>query len=240
MLALLQDKYYPITSSVVFMETGLENVCIAFYNWQQKLISDMASGYSLDKKEIRGTLDEALSTLLPLYTHEPRRHLFVPTRSSWVACFNNFVLGTDGGSLTGYLSTILQCRSLLIQSVEDTLTDNGPSAKRRYGAMVFDLHGPVIENYQNTIRKISLVNEGKKWIFYQQGEALPFENTSQYTEKLVKNKFNQATLHKYATEMGLDPFNPAFYLPTDGPAAVLIEKNGPLYPGMKSVALDEI
>lgn len=240
MQSLLNDTYYPITSSIAFLEADLETVCTEFLNWQKKIISDSGSGYTLEKKLITGNLQNALSSLLPLNTHEPRRHLFLPTQSRWVAYFNNFVLGTDAVSVVGILPTYIKCRSLLVQAVQDSGPANGDNMKRRYGATVFDLHGPVIENYQNTIRKISLINEGKKWVFYQKGDPLPFESVSHYDEKEIKKRFSFDLLHTYASALGLDPFNEDFYLPPGEPTAVLIEKLGPLYPNMRSVNLDEI
>lgn len=240
MQTLLNDKFYPITSSIAFMEADMEKVCTGFLNWQQKLITEMAPGYTLVKKEIRGGLEEAFSSLLPLYTHEPRRHLFVPTRSGWVAYFNNFILGTDAGALVGYLPTFLHCRSLLVKFTSDTELSKDGHTKKRNGTMVFDLHGPDIVNYQNTIRKVSLVNEGKKWVFYQQGDPLPFEDTSHYNEKLTKKKFTYELLLNYTNALGLEPFTTDFYLPAGGHPSVLIEKQGPVYPDMRSVNLEEI
>lgn len=239
MQLLLQDKYFPITSSVAFFESTADHVCKEFLLWQEKISEKFPSSCTFQKREIVGTLEEVLPSLLPLTTHEPRKHLFVPTRSNWVACFNNFVLGTDAASLVTVLPEQLQCRALLLQAVQDRNANPSQKIKRRYGSLGFSLHGPEIKDYDNVVRNIRLYNDGGEWVFYEQGTHLPFEDKDTYTAKEVLKRFTFEMLKEYTAALGLDPFNSGFYLPPEGPPAILVEKTGPFYPGMRTVEPDE-
>ena len=50
-----------------------------------------------------------------------------------------------------------------------------------------------------------------KWEFRQIGNPFPFENTSLYHERLIKNRLNVETLEAYAKEFGIYLFAPSFY-----------------------------
>ena len=84
---LLDDRWAPVTSELGFLETGAEQAARAFAAWQGGLLAPR--GIAVEVHPVSGTLEQALSALLPLTSPEPRRHLFLPTRSPWTAYVDN-------------------------------------------------------------------------------------------------------------------------------------------------------
>lgn len=82
---------------------------------------------------VSGTLEQALSALLPLTDEERRRHLFMPTRSPWTAYIDNGWHGTDAASAMAYMARTLGCRGMRVVAVPHTLRGD----KGRYGAVMF-------------------------------------------------------------------------------------------------------
>src|SRR5690242_14679395 len=90
---LLDDRWAPITSEMGFLETGAEHAARAFAAWQAGLLAPR--GIAVEVHPVSGTLEQALSALLPLTSPETRRDLFMPTRSAWMAYVENGWGGTD-------------------------------------------------------------------------------------------------------------------------------------------------
>ncbi len=239
MNALLNNEFAPITTTIGFLETDMASATRAFWDWQQQLLQNESPSVSFEKKQVGGTLSKVLNTLLPLVSHEPCRHLFIPTNSSWVAYFNNLWQGTDPVSVISYLPTKIGCRGLLTRAIPDVQERRGNQPKQ-YGAVVLDLHGPEMVNYQNTIRSISVLNDGGKWKFFEEGIPFPFEETQQYKAERIQERFTIDMLQQYLQALGLAPFNEHYYLPAGNQSAVLIEKKGELSPVVKIYSLEEV
>ena len=227
---LLKNRFYPITSCIGFLETDMDTATAAFLQWQEGLLPKDNTDFHLKKQAEQGSLENLLPLLLPLLSRELRKHLFVATKSNWIAYFNNKKSGTDAASVIGYLPTQINCRGLIVKAIL-----NDP-AKKRPGAIVFDMYGPQTVNYKNNIRTISLLNDSSKWEFFQQGEPFNFEETDEYNAPAMQDRFTFSMLTKYLSALGLHPFDENFYMP----AAVLIEKEGPLYPGMQTFMLEDV
>jgi hypothetical protein len=237
MRLLLDNAFAPITSTIGFLETDIATAVSAFWKWQQELLPQGSPGTRLEQRDLRGPLGEVLKGLLPLISHSPCRFLFVATNSPWVACFDNGWRGSDPISIVSYLNTRIGCRGLLVQATNDSLDPGLPEWQRRYAAASFALFGPELVNYRNTIRGVSVLHEGDKWTFREEGKPLPFEDTKQYESVRVKDRLTLGMLENYLRAIGLDPFEASFYLPA-GQTAVLISKEGPLPPDVKTITPD--
>ncbi|UEA60031.1 hypothetical protein LK459_03875 [Gordonia otitidis] len=53
--------------------------------------------------------------------------------------------------------------------------------------------------------------DGARWRFEQQGEPLPFEDTSAYQRRRVKDRFTEQMLLDFAAHLGLFPMDEDFY-----------------------------
>jgi hypothetical protein len=220
---LLDDRWAPVTSEMGFLETSAEHAAHAFATWQGGLMAPR--GITVEVRPVSGTLEQALSTLLPLTTPEPRRDLFIPTRSSWAGYVENARGGTDAASVMAYMARTLGCRGLRVVAVPNTYR----KGKGRYGAVMLELYGPHRTAWINTVRAVSASNDGGHWVFDQFGEPFPFEKPEQYQARRVRDRFTFDMLKEYLRHLGLSPFEEEFYMP-EGAPAWLVEKTGTFVP----------
>ena len=184
---------------------------------------------------VSGTLEQVLSSLLPLREPSPRYHLFIPTRSAWTAYVENGWTGTDAASPMRYMARWLSIRCLRVVAVPHTLRgDQG-----RYGAVMLEVYGPERpEKISNTVRALAASNDGGRWVFDQEGEPLPFEQAHQYQARRVRDRFTFEMLKDYLRHLGLAPFEEDFYMPP-GSRAWLIQKTGPFTTVGREYTLEE-
>ncbi|HYH95037.1 hypothetical protein [Hyalangium sp.] len=227
---LLDDRWAPVTSELGFLETSAEHAARSFASWQGELMAPR--GIAVEVHPFAGTLEQALSTLLPLNNAERRRHLFMPTRSAWTAYIDNGWTGTDAASAMGYMARTLGCRGLRVVAVPHSLRkDQG-----RYGAVMLEVYGPHQTHWLNYLRTIYAANDGGRWVFGQSGEPFPFEKLEQYQARRVRDRFTFDMLKDYLRHLGLSPFEQDFYLP-QGASAWLVRKTGPVAPAQQDYTL---
>jgi hypothetical protein len=227
---LLDDRWAPVTSEMGFLETDAEHAARAFATWQGGLLAPV--GVTVETRPVTGSLEQVLSTLLPLTDSETQRHLFIPTRSAWTAYVENAKGGTDAASAMGYMAQTLGCRGLRVVAVPDTLRKD----KGRYGAVILEVYGPHRTDWLNYLRTIYAANDGGRWVFGQSGEPFSFERLEQYQVRRVRDRFTFDMLKEYLRHLGLSPFEKDFYLP-EGAPAWLVEKTGPLVLARKEYTL---
>jgi hypothetical protein len=231
---LLEDRWAPVTSTMGFLELGAEQAAQAFATWQRELMTPR--GITVEVLPVSGTLEQALSSLLPLTDGETQRHLFIPTRSAWTAYVSNQCTGTDAASPMSYMARRLSIRCLRVVAVPHTL---GKHQGGRYGAVMLDVFGPEqpgkIHNY---VRALEVANDGGRWVFEQEGEPFPFEQVEQYQARRVRDRFTFEMLKDYLRHLGLAPFEEDFYMPP-GSRAWLIQKTGPFTTVGREYTLEE-
>jgi len=219
---LLEDRWAPVTSEMGFLELGAEQAAQAFATWQRGLPT--SRGSTIEVIPVSGTLEQALSSLLPLSGGETQRRLFIPTRSAWTAYVSSQWTGTDAASPMSTMARRLSIRCLRVVAVPHTL---GKHQGGRYGGVMLDVFGPEqpgkILNY---VRSIYAANDGGRWVFGHSGEPFPFEQVEQYQARRVRDRFTFEMLKDYLRHLGLAPFEEDFYLPP-GSCAWLLQKTGP-------------
>jgi hypothetical protein len=220
---LLDDRWAPVTSEMGFLETGAEHAARAFAAWQGGLLAPR--GIAVEVRPVSGSLEQVLSTLLPLTSPESRRYLFVSTRSPWTGYVANTRGGTDAASAMAYMARTVGCRGLRVVAVPNTYR----KGEGRYGAVMLTMYGPHRTAWINTVRVVSASNDGGRWVFDQFGEPFPFEKLEQYQARRVRDRFTFDMLREYLHHLGLSPFEEDFYLP-EGAPAWLVEKTGPVAP----------
>jgi hypothetical protein len=231
---LLDDRWAPVTSEMGFLELGAEQAAQAFATWQRGLPT--SHGFTVEVLPVTGTLEQVLSSLLPLSGGETQRRLFIPTRSVWTAYVTNQWTGTDAASPTSVMARRLSIRGLRVVAVPHTRRKNQGV---RYGAVMLDMFGPEqpgkILNY---VRSIYAANDGGRWVFGHSGEPFPFEQVEQYQARRMRDRFTFEMLKDYLRHLGLAPFEEDFYLPP-GTCAWLIQKTGPSTTVGKEYTLEE-
>ena len=230
---LLEDRWAPVTSEMGFLETGAEHAARAFAAWQGGLLAPR--GIAVEVRPVSGSLEQVLSALLPLTSPEPRRHLFLPTRSPWTAYVENARGGTDAVSAMSYMARTLGCRGLRVGVAPNTIRKN----KGRYGIVALEVYGPRQTDWLNSLRTIHAANDGGHWVFGQSGEPFPFEQLERYQARRVRDRFTLDMLKEYLRHLGLSPFQEDFYLP-EGAPAWLVEKTGTFVPAQKEYTLAQV
>jgi len=220
---LLDDRWAPITSEMGFLEAPAEHAARAFAAWQAGLLAP--PGIAVEVRPVLGSLEQALSALLPMTSPESRRDLFIPTRSPWTAYVENGWGGTDAASPMRYMARTLGCRGLRVVAVPHTLRKD----KGRYGAVMLEVYGPHQTDWLNYVRALGASNDGGRWVFDQSGEPFPFEKVEQYQTRRVRDRFTFDMLKEYLHHLGLSPFQEDFYLP-EGAPAWLVERSGTFVP----------
>jgi hypothetical protein len=230
---LLEDRWAPVTSEMGFLETDAEHAARAYTAWQAGL--PMNDGVAIEVRPVTaGSLEQALSALLPLTDSEIQRHLFIPTRSPWTAYVENGLRGTDASSAMAVMARRLGCRGMRVVAVPNTIRED----KGRYGAVMLEVYGPHQTHWLNYVRALGVSNDGGRWVFDQSGEPFPFETLEQYQARRVRDRFTFDMLREYLRHLGLSPFEEDFYLP-EGAPAWLVEKTGPLVRARKQYTLAE-
>jgi hypothetical protein len=219
---LLEDRWAPVTSTMGFLELEAEQAAQAFATWQRGLPT--SHGFTVEVLPVPGTLEQVLSSLLPLSGGERLRHLFIPTRSAWTAYVSNQWTRTDAASPMASMARRLSIRCLRVVAVPHTQRKNQGV---RYGAMMLDVFGPKQPGkLNNYVRAVEVANDGGRWVFVQSGEPFPFEQVEKYQEKRVRDRFTFEMLKDSLRHLGLQPFEEDFYMPP-GSRAWLIQKAGP-------------
>jgi hypothetical protein len=230
---LLDDRWAPVTSEMGFLEARAEYAAGSHAAWQRGLLAP--HGVSVEVRPVTGSLEQVLSSLLPLTDSETQRHLFIPTRSTWTAYVANGYRGTDAASAMDVMARRVGCRSLRVVAVPHTYR----KGQGRYGAVMLEMYGPQLNaRHNNTVRALAAANDGGPWVFHQSGEPFPFEKVERYQDRRVRDRFTFEMLKDYLRHLGLSPFEEDFYLP-EGASAWLVEKTGPLVRARKEYTLEQ-
>jgi hypothetical protein len=225
-MTLLDDEFAPITSVIGFLRMDLDDVTQAFASWRKE------HHRSVVVTPVRGDLRTQFAALAPLTSAVQPRELVLSTRSEWTAIFDCGLDGGDPSSSVGHLCETLGTYGLVVCSIPDTT--NGEENPGRYGALQFEMFGPSATDFLNSVRSLSLVNDEGKWRFDAAGTVQDFEDVAAYQSKRIRNRFTLEMLQNYASELGVEPFDPSFY-GTDG---MLVENSAVLPRGEKSLSLE--
>ncbi|PTS79862.1 hypothetical protein DBR17_11465 [Sphingomonas sp. HMWF008] len=165
-------------------------------------------------------MEAILKELLPLTSVECRRFLFIPTHSEWTAFVDNGHQGTDAFATISYLAKKIECVGL-------RATDALPG--RTQGGTVFELYRPEDTDWLNIERAISAIPTDGRWAFSASGAMLSFERPEFYARRRIKDRFDSEILKQYLGDLGIDAFNPSFYVDE----GFLVEKVGTNAPNMQ-------
>ena len=228
---LLDDRWAPITTEFGFVEAPLAVVSDGWCAWQNRLLAPAGKG--VRSRAIVGELEVQLAALLPLSVVEARRVLMVPTRSAWTAVFANGHQGGDAAGLA-FVARALGCRAVRVVNAPHVVVGG---TVRRYGARMFELYGPEVPGQPlNTLRALSVANDGGRWRMDVSGSPLRGEDPAWLAAKSVRHRFLPAHLAAVLRSLGIDAFDASYY----GSPGVLVERWGTPVPGYRERSLDEV
>jgi hypothetical protein len=255
---LLDDRLWPITSEIGFLEYDAEELVSEYLAWQEWIerqdfdpMDFAGEGVTVEVHEgpeveppweklppgepvfdvtvVEGELEGALRALLPLTMADSPRVLFVPTAGPWTAYLDNGWRGTDAFPRMSYLATRLKTRGLRVVAV--------PAVQGRHPASIFELYGPEKREWLNFERAISAMKDGDRWRFSASGVPLPFEELERYAARRIRDRFPHELLDRYLQELGIRAFDERFYMP-DG-RAYLLQSRRPHVPELETVTLEQ-
>jgi hypothetical protein len=212
MKELLEGRFAPLTFKIGFLECSLDVVSEAYLRWTQPQFKEVV------REAVAGGLEDALHLLEPLTT-PPRREVLLTTDSRWTAYFDNGVHGCDPFTPISYLSEQLGCRGLIATCIPHTLKTETGKGKGTYGAIQFELLGPVQKEFLNYERSISVAYEGGKWHFDATGTIQPYEEVSQYAARRIVDRFTPEMLERYCQALGVRLMDESFYT---GPGTLIL------------------
>jgi hypothetical protein len=211
-ITLLSDRLAPVTSSIGFLRLPLDEATQALAEWRRHLHGKVGV------TQLSADLPELVTALEPLTGGVRPRELLVATaEAAWTAYFDCGVQGGDPSSVVGHLTRTVRCHGVVVCSVPHTL---GTSLETpgRYGAVQLELYGPLMTDFLNYVRTISLLHDGSRWRFDANGTVQDFEQTDSYRARRVRDRFTSEMLASYSAALGLRPFAADFY---PGPAVVV-------------------
>lgn len=220
MKLLLNNELAPITFCWGFLQAPLETITESLTQWRLSL------GKKMTCTSINDVLSKALLNLEPL-SAPPHRELLFSTQSTWTAYFNNPIIGGDPFSSISYLAENMNCWGITIKCA--------PNMGNSYGAVGFTLFAPEKREWLNEERSILAMNDGGRWKFFTRGKELEFEQTEQYKQKRIADRFTSEMLEEYCAHFDIDLFNPEFY----GTEGRLIVTHNAAPPGFPHTSLAE-
>lgn len=219
---LLDEDLPPVTTGVAYLFGDPAEVVSSFMDWQRPLLD--RRGIRLDRVEIGARSARSLlcSAFPILATVERTRYLFVPhSDGSGVAVFDNSAQAPDPSSVAAVMYARLRSgRAIAVRQVADVPTE--PS----YGATTLEVFD-VAAGPSGVRRSLFCANDGGRWTFGDVGEPFPFEDTSGYQARRVRDRFTSETLRSYTDELGAPVFDGSAF---DLGACSVVTKHGALPP----------
>ncbi|MDR1290177.1 MAG: hypothetical protein LBK06_03150 [Planctomycetaceae bacterium] len=196
---LLCNGYFvPTTNSWGFIKCNLNSLVDTYRVWNVNL-QDVANG--------TGGVRDVLERIDPInYT----KAAFLETQSEWTAVFENRGIESN---IIGYLSEKLRCLGVRVCICEHTYTGGltGQCGAIQMEIFSFNLLKES-RNREEVTRAIYLqVDDDDKWIFGESGNPLPFENTTIYKKRRIKERFTEELLISYCEKLGIRLLDEDFY-----------------------------
>lgn len=204
MKGLLDNQFAPLTFTWGFVQVPFPEYVRAFSAWWREL------SIEFDVELISEELASAFLHLQPLQTPQ-NKYLLTETTSDWTAVFSNGLRTGDVISPVGHMARILRRPGLQVRCIPDrSYLENKADALQIYGAVDFTLFIPGPDD-STQIRKISVMNDGGRWLFISDGDVQPFEYPREYAKKRLVDRFTPDMLEDYCAHLGIRLFDANFY-----------------------------
>jgi hypothetical protein len=208
---ILNDKYAPITNSFGFIEGGIEEIVEKFLNWRRIIKTLNPQCLSIDEKKVsENSLGEIIHHLTPLNYGEANRYLFIPTKSNWVAYFDNCYKGTDNGVIY-HFPTLTQKRGIIFHRTIFSQKKIDNKWVGDIGSLGFSIYQPQ-DGISRVRRYVNLMKDMGKWSFEQYGEPLLIENIEKYHERQKSQRFSTSDLIRILNYFDIDLLSDNFFL----------------------------
>lgn len=211
---LLDNRVYPISSTVGFLERPLGEVVEFFASWQKSL----GPLRRIKTKFFESELEAAFLKLEPLHERKSK-YLLMATDSRWTAIFDDVYTGPDVTGDVIHATKTLGCNGVRV--VVD------PGFKESHYACILEVYGPQACNKPlNYVRTVTLADDGDRWVFHQSGKPYDFEKTEFYERSRKKDRFNFDLLSEYLGHFDIHAFEDGFYKSDKAAVVEIMEITG--------------
>jgi len=200
---ILDGSLQPLGWSVGFIEAPMLVVRDALLAWRRSI------GREHVAVDLQDSLPSCARTLLPLQTPWTRE-LVVAHGDRWTCYLNNSLNGGDPAPPVWFLS-----QSMRIHGVVATCKPRLPVG---HAQTKLEYYGPEGQPPLNYVRAIVAHAQDGRWSWHVTGTPLAFEDTSRYTARRIRDRFDRPTLVTYLGALGIDVDDAAAY-----GAATLVE-----------------
>ena len=190
-------EWWPSTQSIDLVRGSVERVAAAVEIEFRRFAG--SAPVNSDWKEF-DTLDGVFSS--PAYfTNVVTFIAVLPTKSDWVALWNNSFLCDGYDSLCWCLTRNHEMTTLHWSAHDDTTTFQPGSqlTHRRWH------NGKVDE------RSVACIRQDRRWLFVESGEPIPEEDTQAYSARRKHERLGEASLMDLLLRLGAAPWTAAFY-----------------------------
>lgn len=207
----LLTKWHPVTSDFGLIQAPLERLLAESEGWHQSI------GTTYLRTEVTSSLDDALTSLLPLAESKMRR-LFVATKSDWIACFQNGIQGSDPFPAMSYLARQMRVLAMRVCCTPEHET---------YPATAWEVYAPEALGGDTPLgyrRSIAAMDDGGRWIFEESGLRYPFEQVERYSVRRIRDRFTGEMLRDYLRHFGVELFTDEFLCVSASTPAVRLQQ----------------
>ena len=201
---LLDNTLAPLTFNWGFVEAPIDEVRAAYVRWQRMIL------HSVKVRTLKLALADALRQLEPLDMGS-QRVLFLSTRGTWTACFDNGAKGANPSTFVGELSQRLKRRGVACGCIPNTLGRRDAGKPGTWGAVQFTLFAPGRRAFLNIERSVSVINDVRGWDFNTIGTVQDFEQVERYAASRIADRLTPEMLEDYCRALGIDLFDATFY-----------------------------
>ena len=204
-MALLANRFAPLTFQVGFIRADLDAVVGQYIRWQHLLAR------LVTRSSVTGSLESKLERILPL-DDDGQRVLFSATQSPWTAVFDNRIEGGRNDGIVAVVSERLGVPGLVACDIPNTFDKSKPRGRRgMWGAIAIAEYGVADTGVWGFTRSVSLRNDVSGWRFHQLGRAWPFEDMARYEAPGATRRFDVAMLSVYCERFGIRLGDERFY-----------------------------
>jgi hypothetical protein len=200
------SEFSPLTSTGHIIHAPRQNLMTAIQEILEKMFRQLA--VVQQTPALGTTLRDALPFLDPVCEGPyPTRVLVLPCRlADWHVVFNNAWRSQGWPNMMIPITHKLETDDYYFFVQENTLTRDGDRVRGQYGSIQF-----IKIDCGKAARTICSGNEGGKWVFFAQGQPLPFEDLARYSAKRIRERFTKDMLTSYLADVRLFPFDESFF-----------------------------
>lgn len=191
------ERWWPLGQSLDLVE-GPTEVCAEAMRSE---LTRYAKRDRLSASWVRFDSLEQVFASVDRFSNIGTQFFALPTRSRWTVLWNNSFLCDGYASLCANLTRVHGFTAIHWAAHDDATTFQ-PGAQFTRTIK----RGDGVD-----VRNVYAGQEDSRWLFHQDGEPLPEEDTARYGERIKRKRMNEAVMMQFLDRLGARPWEDAFY-----------------------------